>query len=466
MAIDENSLSADGPLHVNGATNGTTNGFTSNGANGTTNGSMSNGTNGTHTPNGSKNGDEQQGNAQTMPIAICGMGLRLPGGIRNDADFLDLLVSKRDARQIVPSDRYNIDGYYDPSGKAGSIKTKHGYFIDVDLAAFDSSMFSMSNAEISQMDPGQRLLLEVTREALETAGEVDFRGKNIGTFVGDFTQDWEDLHNLDTLNIAPYQLTGKADFVLSNRLAFEYDLLGPSVNVKTACSATAEAVHQAVLAIQAGSCPSAIVAGANLMMTPRGSIGMTSMGVLSPEGSCKTFDIKADGFARGESVTALFVKRLDYAIRDGNAIRAVIRACDANADGGGHGRNFGTPNPKTQETLIRQTYAAAGLDLSETGVVECHGTGTQVGDPLEVQAIANCFAGHELYIGSVKPNLGHGEGGSATASIVKSVLALEQKTVMPNIKFDEPNPKSKRSMLPIDNQNHLANASQSVGTAI
>jgi acyl transferase domain-containing protein len=376
-----------------------------------------------------------------VPIAICGIGLRLPGGVRNDRDFANLLLNKRDARSVVPGDRYDIDGYYDPSAKAGSIVTKHGYFIDVDLAAFDASMFSMSNAEICQMDPGQRLLLEVTREALESAGEVDFRGRNIGTFVGDFTQDWEDLHNLDTLNIAPYQLTGKADFVLSNRLAFEYDLLGPSVNVKTACSATAEALHQAVLSIQTGSCPSAIVAGANLMMTPRGSVGMTSMGVLSPEGSCKTFDIKADGFARGESVTALFIKRLDLAQRDGNAIRAVIRGCDANADGGGH-RNFGTPNPKAQEALIRQTYAAAGLSLADTGVVECHGTGTQIGDPLEVEAIANCFGGHHIYIGSVKPNVGHGEGGSATASVVKSILALEQKTVIPNIKFNKPNPKS------------------------
>ncbi|KAL9628748.1 MAG: hypothetical protein Q9164_007157 [Protoblastenia rupestris] len=321
-------------LHTNGIANGHTH------INGGANHHGENGTNG-------------HGSLPNVPIAICGIGLRLPGGIRKDSDLLDLLLNKRDARRVVPADRYNIESYYDPRGKPGSILTKHGYFIDVDLSQFDASMFHMSNAEVSQLDPSQRLLLEVTREALESAGEADFRGKNIGTFVGDFTQDWEDLQNLDTMNLAPYQLTGKADFVLSNRLAFEYDLLGPSVNVKTACSATAEAVHEAVLAIRAGSCPSAIVAGANLIMTPRGSIGMTSMGVLAPDGSCKTFDASANGFARGESVAALYIKRLYDALQDGNPIRAVIRVCDSNADGGAPGRTFGTPNSVAQEALIR-----------------------------------------------------------------------------------------------------------------
>jgi acyl transferase domain-containing protein len=401
--------------------------------NGSVNGSMNG-----HTGNG------YNGRLPQVPVAICGIGLRLPGGIRSDSDLFALLVNKRDARGVVPADRYNIDAYYDPRGRPGSIITRHGYYLDEDLTRMDASMFSMSKAEIIQLDPGQRLLLEVTREAFEGAGEGDFRGKNIGTFIGHFTQDWEDLQHTDLMHGAPYQLTGKADFVLSNRLAYEYDLTGPSVNIKTACSATAEALHEALLAIRAGSCPSAIVAGANLIMTPKGSAGMTAMGVLSPDGSCKTFDSSANGFARGESVSAIYIKRLDLALQDGNPIRAVIRACDSNADGGGTGRTFGTPNPISQEALIRQTYAGAGLDLHSTSVLECHGTGTPVGDPLEVQAVANCFADgvKDVYIGSVKPNLGHGEGGSAMASIVKAVLALENRTILPNIKFNSPNPKS------------------------
>lgn len=381
-----------------------------------------------------------------VPVAICGIGVRLPGGVRSDSELYRLLVNKRDARRVVPADRYNIDAYYDPRGRPGSIITKYGYYLDEDLARMDASMFSMSNAEISQMDPAQRLLLEVTREAFEGAGEGGFRGKNIGTFIGDFTTDWEDIQHADMTHSAPYQVTGAADFVLSNRLAYEYDLTGPSVNIKTACSATAEALREALLAIRAGSCPAAVVAGANIIMTPKGSIGMTAMGVLSPDGSCKTFDSSANGFARGESVCAIYIKRLDLALQDGNPIRAVIRACDSNADGGGTGRTFGTPNPITHEALIRQTYADAGLDLHDTSVIECHGTGTQVGDPLETQAVASCFADgvRDVYIGSVKPNLGHGEGGSAMASIIKAVLALENRTILPNISFNNPNPKSER----------------------
>lgn len=380
----------------------------------------------------------------SIPIAICGIGMRLPGGIKSCSDLFEFLASKGDARNIVPKDRYNVEAYYDPTGKAGSMITKYGYYLDVDLSQFDTSMFSMSDAEVNTLDPSQRLLLEVTREAFESAGEAEFRGKNIGTYIGNFTEDWEDLQNIDLLNFAPYRMVGQMDFALSNRLAFEYDLLGPSVNIKTACSSTAEALHSAILAIRSGSCPSAIVAGANVIITPRGSIEMTAMGMLAPDGNCKTFDARANGFGRGESVCALYIKRLDDAIRDGNPIRAIIRACDSNADGGDGSRTFGTPNALAQETLIRQTYASAGLPLSETKVIELHGTGTPIGDPLETAAIAECFGGDEkVYIGSVKPNLGHGEGGSAMASIIKSIVALENKVVLPNIKFENPNPNSK-----------------------
>ncbi|KAL4874704.1 hypothetical protein BJY04DRAFT_233401 [Aspergillus karnatakaensis] len=376
------------------------------------------------------------------PIAICGMGVRLPSGIRSPGDLFDFLLNKGDARNIVPADRYNVEAYYDPEGRPGTVRTKYGYYLDLDLAQFDASMFGMSNTELTTLDPSQRLLLEVTREALESAGEANFRGANIGTFVGDFTEDWQDMQNLDTLNHQPYLMLGKSDFSLANRLSFEYDLLGPSVVSKTACSATAEALYHAVLAIRAGSCPSAIVAGANVIITPRTSISMSMLGLLAPDGNCKTFDASANGFARGESVCALYLKRLDDAIRDGNPIRAVIRACESNADGGDGTRTFGTPNPKAQETLIRHTYASAGLPLNETKVVELHGTGTVVGDPLETTAIANCFGGdEEIYIGSVKPNLGHGEGASALSSLIKSVMALENKTVLPNIKFNKPNPR-------------------------
>ncbi|KAI0123372.1 putative polyketide synthase [Xylariales sp. AK1849] len=393
--------------------------------------------------NGDSNGTTAvPGTVQTLPevpVAICGMGIRLPGGIRNDADLYSFLINKRDARGPTPQHRFNIDSYYNPHNKPGTIITKHGYYLDdVDLANFDVSMFNMTQAEVTRLDPNQRLLLEVVREAFENAGEGDFRGKDIGTFVGVFTEDWQDLQNKDISDFAPYQVIGKMDFVLGNRIAYEYDLRGPSMTIKTACSAAALGLHEALQSIRQGECSAAIVGGANLILAPGLSIGMTAQATLSPDGSSKTFDASADGYARGEAVTALYVKRLDQAIRDGNPIRAVIRASATNADGRTSG--IAMPSPDAHEALIRQTYNAAGLDFSETAMVECHGTGTAVGDPLEIAAIANCFGKLGTYIGSVKPNLGHGEGASAITSIAKAVLALENKTIIPNIKFVTPNP--------------------------
>ncbi|KAK5626221.1 hypothetical protein RRF57_001936 [Xylaria bambusicola] len=163
-----------------------------------------------------------------VPIAICGMGMRLPGGIRNDADLYSFLVNKGDARGPTPKDRFNIDSYYNAHNKPGTIITKHGYYLDdVDFSRFDVSMFNMTQAEVARLDPNQRLLLEVVREAFENAGEGNFRGKDIGSFVGVFTEDWQDLQNKDIGDFAPYQVIGKMDFVLGNRIAYEYDLRGP-----------------------------------------------------------------------------------------------------------------------------------------------------------------------------------------------------------------------------------------------
>lgn len=376
------------------------------------------------------------------PVAICGMGMRLPGGIRDENSLLEFLTSKRDAQVAVPQSRYNIDGYYNAFLKRGTVATKHGYFLDVDLDQFDLSMFNMTMAEACRLDPGQRLLLEVVREAFESAGERDFRGKNIGSYVGIYAQDWQDLQNMDANDSSPYGLTGKLDFMIANRLAYEYDLRGPSVTMKTACSSSAMALHQALQAIQVGEISSAIVAGANLILTPGLSIAMSATGMLSPDGSCKTFDAAADGYARAEAVSCLYVKRLDHAIRDGNPIRAVIRASGSNADGRSPG-GLTNPNAAAHESLIRQTYQNAGLSFDDTAMVECHGTGTAVGDPLEAIAVGNCFGSRGVYIGSIKPNLGHSEAAAGIVSILKAVVSLESQTILPNIKFDTPNPASK-----------------------
>lgn len=195
---DENGFKSDNNVHLYGHTNGT--GIAP---------------------------DESPGDKH-VPIAICGMGMRLPGGIRNDTALYDFLINKQDARAPTGTTRYNIDAYYSPHSKPGTINTKHGYFLnDIDFSKFDLSMFNMTPAEVERLDPNQRLLLEVVWEAFESSGEINWRGKNIGSYVGVFAEDWHDLHAKDSNDFAPYQLMGSMDFVLGNRISYEYDLKGP-----------------------------------------------------------------------------------------------------------------------------------------------------------------------------------------------------------------------------------------------
>ncbi|GIJ99998.1 type I iterative polyketide synthase [Aspergillus viridinutans] len=378
----------------------------------------------------------------SIPIAVCGMALRLPGGISNPSQFWDFLVSKKDARSRVPDSRYAVSSYYSKTGANGTIKTEHGYFLDetVDLGALDASFFSFTKAELELVDPQQRLLLEVARECLESAGEADYRGKDIGCFVGSFGDDW--IQNLfhDPQMYAKYPLLAGGDYAIPNRISYEYDLRGPSMMIRTACSSTMVCLHEACLAIQRGECSAAVVGGCNLIMAPTMTAVMTAKGVLSPDGTSKTFDAEANGYGRGEAINAIYIKPLQDALRDGNPIRAVIRGTATNSDGKSSGLNV--PSQITQESVIRKAYAVAGIDdISDTAFVECHGTGTAVGDPIEVIAVANTFGDRGIYIGSVKPNVGHSEGASGLTSIIKAVLAIENEVIPPNINFNTPNPK-------------------------
>ncbi|KAH7002677.1 hypothetical protein EDB80DRAFT_809883 [Ilyonectria destructans] len=372
------------------------------------------------------------------PIAICGMGMRLPGGIRDERALYDFLVERKDARSVTPPSRYNVDAYYSPHGKPGTIVTKHGYFLDSDLAKFDPTTFRITATEAAHLDPNQRLALEVVREAFERAGETDWRGKKIGTYVGVFGEDWLDMRNKDANFASPYDLLGAIDYAIANRISYEYDLKGPSMTVKTACSSAAVGLHGAMQEIQSGNITSAIVVGANLIFAPGMTVAMSIEAALSPEGSSKSFDADADGYARGEAVTALYIKRLDEAIRDGNPIRAILRASSSNSDGKTAG--FSTPSADAHEAAIREAYSMAHLDFSQTAMVETHGTGTPTGDPIEAEAIARCFGGAGVYLGAVKPNLGHSEGAAVITSLIKAVISLEHSTILPNIKFNTPNP--------------------------
>ncbi|KAK2877027.1 Type I Iterative PKS [Arthroderma sp. PD_2] len=373
------------------------------------------------------------------PIAIVGMAMRLPGGITSAEEFWDFLVAKGDARGRVPETRFNIDSFYN-SSKPGSVKTQYGYFLHEDPAYVDAPFFSMARFEASNIDPQQRLLLEVVWECLENGGQTGWRGKDIGCFVGSFGEEWLDMSSKDTQDIGMIRALGTGDFALSNRISYEYDLKGPSVTIRTACSSSMLALHEACRSLYSKECSSAIVAGTNLILGPTMSATMSDNRVLSPSGICKSFDAEADGYGRGEAINAIYVKTLEDAVRDGDPIRAIIRSTATNCDG--RTPNITTPGAETQEQLIRQAYSQANIqDISKTAFFECHGTGTVIGDTTELSAVAKLFEGRGVYIGAVKPNVGHSEGASGITGIIKAALALENKIIPPNIHFNSPNPK-------------------------
>ena len=289
------------------------------------------------------------------------------------------------------------------------------------------------------MDPQQRLALEIVYECLENAGVTNWRGQNIGCYMGSFGEDWLDLELKDDTNTNMYRMAGYSDFAISNRVSYEFGFKGPSMTIRTACSASLTGLHEACMSLARGDCNSAVVGGTSVITAPRMTIALSDQGVISPTGSCKTFDANADGYARGEGVSAIYVKRLGDAIRDGDTIRAVIRSTCVNSDGKTAGLTM--PSTEGHEALMRRAYLRAGIsDFSKTAMIECHGTGTKAGDPIEANAVAKIFGGHGIYIGSVKPNLGHSEGNSGLSSVIKMVLALENKTIPPNINFKTPNP--------------------------
>ena len=373
------------------------------------------------------------------PIAVCGVALRLPGGINSAEGLWDVLRNGKDMRGLVPESRYCKEGFSDSLGSKGAIKTQYGYFLDQDLACFDSSLFSLTGEEVKKTDPQQRLLLEVVKECFENAGETHYQGKNIGCYVGTFGEDWLQSQSKEDQHSGGYIMSGQTDLMLANRVSYENDLRGPSMVIKTGCSASLIALHEACRALQMHDCVGAVVAGTNLILGPSMTAAMTSEGILSPKGSCKTFDSKADGFARGEAITAIYLQLLDRAVQEHMPIRAVITNTGVNCDG--HSQSILQPSVEAQIALMRKVYGDIGLDPARTAIVECHGTGTPTGDPIEAAAVGQVFGSKGVYIGSIKPNLGHSEGASGISSLLKSIVMLEKCMIVPNIKFHSPNPK-------------------------
>ncbi|RDW64324.1 type I polyketide synthase [Aspergillus mulundensis] len=401
------------------------------------------------------------------PIAIIGLGMRLPGSIRTPQQFWEFLVNKRSGRCRVPEDRYNVGAFHGPKGKPGHVCTEYGHFLDVDLTTLDSSFWSLPAKELPLLDPQQRLLMEVIYECLESSGTADYKCKDIGLYVGALGEDWMDIQTRDPQSPGMHFVAGYSDFSLSNRLSKVLGLTGPSMTIRTACSSSMMALHAACQALYSGDCSSAVVGGSNLILSPRMTTTMSELGVLSPTGECRSFDARADGYGRGEAVNAIHIKRLSQALRDGNPIRSVIRSVCINSDGSR--TPLFVPSPESHELLIRRCHYLAGIsDLSQTAMIECHGTGTKVGDVQEARAVAKVFGElGGILIGSVKPNLGHSEGASALTSMIKMVLALEHQTIPPNINFSIPNPKipfeAARLRVPVECEPWPRNKTERVG---
>ncbi|KAL4899855.1 hypothetical protein BDW74DRAFT_188874 [Aspergillus multicolor] len=376
--------------------------------------------------------------ASPPPIAIVGMAARLPGGVNSIPSMYRFLREKKDGLREVPESRFNIDGFHNDGDVAYSMRQQKAYFLDDDISMMDASFFASSEMEAAGSDPRARLLLEVVYECLENAGKTTYRGEKMGCYIGAWGVDWSELTLKDGQQRNPMIGAAAGSFFLSSYIAWNLDLHGPTMSIETACSASMVALHEACQALYSGECSSAIVGGANLILTPTLHMSLSSSGVLSPDGICKTFDASADGFGRAEAVNAVLVKPLDAAIRDGDAIRAVIRATTCNNDG--HTLILTTPSAKAQEELIRQAYKKAGIeDTEQTAYFECHGTGTMAGDTAEMSAVSKVFP-KGIHVGSTKPNFGHSEGTSGLTSLIKAVLSLENKTVLPHIHMVDPNP--------------------------
>ncbi|MFH0995711.1 MAG: SDR family NAD(P)-dependent oxidoreductase [Pseudomonadota bacterium] len=382
------------------------------------------------------------------PIAITGIGCRYPGGANSAGQFWNMLCRGVDAVSEVPPDRWSIPAYYDPvPGRPGKSCSKWGGFI-ADIDKFDPAFFSLSPREAVSMDPQQRLLLEVTWEAMEDAGQVlDLvRGTNIGVFVGVSTNDYSSLQwsNDDPSKIDIYTTTGNATSIIANRISYCFNLTGPSIAVDTACSSSLTALHLAFRSLQNGDCKMALVAGVNAILGPAPYLSFSRMGMLSPEGKCKSFDRDANGFVRGEGSGAVLLKPLADALASGDRIYAVIRAIAANQDGRTNG--ITVPNFEAQKRLVIDACRQAGIDPVDVDYIEAHGTGTQVGDPIEAHAIGGALGANRpqdrpCIVGSVKTNIGHQEAGSGVAGLIKAALVLKHGKVPPNLHFNNPNPR-------------------------
>ncbi len=381
------------------------------------------------------------------PIAVIGLGCRFPGGAHSPEAFWHLLKNGVDAISEIPAERWNADDYFAPEGNTPrKMNTRWGGFLE-NVDQFDPNFFGLSPREANLMDPQQRLLLEVAWEALEAAGQTmaGLAGSATGVFIGVHSHscDYSTMQLNDLDLISTYTGTGTAHSLTANRISYWLDLRGPSIAMDTACSSSLVATHLACQSLRQQECRMALAGGVNLILSPEFTVALSQMNMMAPDGRCKTFDAGANGFVRGEGAGVVVLKRLSNALAEGDPIIAVIRGSAVNQDGSTNG--ITAPNALSQQQVIRTALQNAGVKPEEVTYVETHGTGTILGDPIEVEALTSVLGqprpqGPKCVLGSVKTNFGHLEGAAGIAGLMKAILCVQHGEIPPHLHFNQLNP--------------------------
>lgn len=387
----------------------------------------------------------RNGPAERVDIAIVGLSTRLPGDMNSPEETWQALMEGRDAITDLPEGRWS-EFLDEPrlAERMARASTRGGYLKDI--KGFDSEFFAVAKTEADNIDPQQRMALELTWEALEQARipASSLRGKPVGVYVGVSNNDYAMMAVADPTTAHPYAITGTATSIIANRVSYFYDFRGPSVAVDTACSSSLVAIHQAVQALRNGECDAAVAGGVNALITPAVTLGFDEIGaVLAPDGRIKSFSSDADGYTRSEGAGMVVLKRVDDARRDGDQIMAVIAGSAVNHDGRSNG--LIAPNQDAQADVLRRAYKDAGIDPRNVDYIEAHGTGTVLGDPIEAEALGRVVgkgrpADRPALLGAIKTNIGHLESAAGAASMAKVVLALQHDKLPPSINFAGPSP--------------------------